>query len=327
MSTERKWRAVAVVALLVLALPACNDSPSSPTPPPPPPGPIAYNIAVTVLSPSGQGIAGAMLEIVQGQGTGQTFTCGGDGRITLTGAEGNLRIEATATGFRSQRLNVGPPATAGATQPLTFNLEPRGDYFAAGQYRVGTDIQPDRYYSDPVSGCYWERQSGLGGGLSDVIANDFVGFDSMQSIVDILPSDVAFETNAECGTWVDRPRHGPQTDIAPGTWLVGNQISPGTYRATVRSGCYWERVRSFTGEFNAIIANDFVGSSGPQLVTISPGDRGFYTNDDCGTWTRTGGAGENIAAEGASNRGDLPRSWAEIERNRALNRAQEGWRR
>ena len=36
--------------------------------------------------------------------------------------------------------------------------------FGAGRYLVGSDVMSGRYFSDPsTSGCYWERQSGLGG--------------------------------------------------------------------------------------------------------------------------------------------------------------------
>ena len=61
---------------------------------------------------------------------------------------------------------------------------------------------------------------------------------------------------------------------------------PGTYSATVASGCYWERVTGFGGTFGEIIANDFFGSTSGAIVTISPTDQGFNSDSDCGTWTR-----------------------------------------
>ncbi len=68
-------------------------------------------------------------------------------------------------------------------------------------------------------------------------------------------------------------------------WVVGSQITPGTYRATAAYGCYWERMRHFQGTTGGIIANDFVSSAGQQLVQISPSDAGFQSNSACGTWT------------------------------------------
>jgi hypothetical protein len=186
--------------------------------------------------------------------------------------------------------------------------------FGPGQYFVGRDIAPGRYYTDPRTGCYWERQSGLGGQLSDVIANEFVGFDAGQWIVDILPSDLAFETDTDCGTWFNAPRRGHQATISPGMWLVGSQVSPGTYRALVRDGCYWERLRNFTGTLNGIIANDFVSGGGQQLIAIGSGDAGFSTDDDCGSWTSTGAQRPSDAGV----RGEQSR--VDIEQNRNLNR-------
>jgi hypothetical protein len=157
--------------------------------------------------------------------------------------------------------------------------------FGTGVYLVGKDIPAGRYYTVPANGCYWERLSGLGGTLAEIIANDFIsGY--AQAIVDIKASDLAFSTNAGCGTWFSTPRVAFQAAFSSGTWLVGAQISSGTYQANASSGCYWERLRDFTGDFTSIIANNFVSGAGPQLVSIAAGDVGFTTNSSCGTWTR-----------------------------------------
>jgi hypothetical protein len=171
----------------------------------------------------------------------------------------------------------------GKSSGQTMRLQPAGPRttFGAGQYLVGKDVAPGRYFSDPSrSGCYWERQKALGGSTSDILANDFVGFNAGQLIVDVLPTDLAFETDEDCGTWFNTPRHGIQATLSPGTWLVGSQITAGTYRTSALGGCYWERVRDFSGNLGAIIANDFVSSGGQQLVGISAGDVGFSTDDD-----------------------------------------------
>jgi hypothetical protein len=128
--------------------------------------------------------------------------------------------------------------------------------------------------------------SGLGGTAAERIGNDFIAGNFAQAIVDIAASDFAFSTDAECGTWSNIPRLGFQPSIPSGTWLVGGKIAPGTYRVNASSGCYWERLRNFSGGFNALIANDFVSSAGPQLVSIAATDIGFTTDSECGTWTR-----------------------------------------
>lgn len=183
--------------------------------------------------------------------------------------------------------------------------------FGAGKYLVNRDIAAGRYYTVPVYGCYWERLSGLGGTLGEIIANDFIGFTAAQAIVDILSSDLAFSTDSDCRTWFNTPRYGFQTSISQGTWLVSSQVAAGTYRANASYGCYWERLRNFTGSLNGIIANQFVSAPGPQLVTISATDAGFHTDDDCAVWTRVGALTEDSAGQSA----------ADIEQNRQLHRA------
>lgn len=68
-----------------------------------------------------------------------------------------------------------------------------------------------------------------------------------------------------------------------GTFLVGEEIQPGTYRTEGTSGfCYWARLSGLSGEFDDIITNDF--SEGPSFVTIADTDVAFETSD-CGEWT------------------------------------------
>ena len=64
---------------------------------------------------------------------------------------------------------------------------------------------------------------------------------------------------------------------------VDMDIAPGTWRSSGNGGCYWERLRGFSGEFADIIANDNVSES--TVVTISPEDAGF-SSTRCGTWTK-----------------------------------------
>ncbi|MGW4717686.1 hypothetical protein [Nocardia sp. NPDC004260] len=82
------------------------------------------------------------------------------------------------------------------------------------------------------------------------------------------------------------PPPGPATAITRnGTYLVGADIQPGTWRTTGTSGsleCFWSRLSALTGELDAIIANG--SSDGPQVVTIKPGDKAFSVQG-CSTWT------------------------------------------
>ena len=78
----------------------------------------------------------------------------------------------------------------------------------------------------------------------------------------------------------------PVDEFGDGTWIVGTDIEPSTYRDDrARPGCYWARLSGFSGEIQDVIANrtsDFV-----QTVTIRSTDRGFETGG-CGTWKAVG---------------------------------------
>ena len=67
-----------------------------------------------------------------------------------------------------------------------------------------------------------------------------------------------------------------------GTYRVGRDVPPGTYRSRGGTGCYWARLKGFSGEFKDIAANE--NADGPTLVTILRGDKGFESND-CARWT------------------------------------------
>lgn len=68
-----------------------------------------------------------------------------------------------------------------------------------------------------------------------------------------------------------------------GTYRVPQDVTPGTYRSLRGDGCYWARLKNFSGSLSAIIANG--NASGPSLVTIKPSDKGFETSG-CGNWTK-----------------------------------------
>lgn len=202
-------------------------------------------------------------------------------------------------------------AYQGKSANLTMHLSPAGPNtsFGAGQYLVNKDIAPGRYFTDPASDCYYERDSGLSGNLSDIISNNFIAFNAAQAIVDISGSDLAFTTKTECGTWNQSPRAGVQSSITPGYWLVNAQVPPGTYSAQASAGCYWERLRSFGGQLGEIFANNFVASGGQQLVTINSGDTGFDSNDSCGTWTRTSTVATDGMRDGTSDPVRIRENW------------------
>ena len=183
----------------------------------------------------------------------------------------------TPARLMDSRLPPPPPPPPPPPAPLTFS---------PGTHLINTDMPPGRYVAaNAISGCYWERESGLGGTFAEIIANDFQGFKG-RSIVDIQGSDVAFKFNGSCGTFKSYTAPAaPVPAIVPGAYVIGAHMLAGTYTTNAASGCYWARLSSFDGEGHSIIANDFVSTAGTQFVTINPSDIGFTTDAECGTWS------------------------------------------
>ena len=75
-----------------------------------------------------------------------------------------------------------------------------------------------------------------------------------------------------------------------GTWLVGTDMVPGNYRATIDSdgffdNCDYSRLGDLSGTDNGVIEDYHEEGEGEQvLVTIEPTDFAFKTNG-CGHWS------------------------------------------
>ncbi len=152
--------------------------------------------------------------------------------------------------------------------------------FGDGTYRVPQDIRPGTYRTRGGDGCYWARLKNFSGQLDAIKANSFA---DGPAVVTILRADRGFETQ-RCGNWTRNLARitSSKTRFGEGTFIVGTDIKPGTYRSSKGKNCYWARLRSFTGELDAIIANHLGGRA---IVTIERSDRGFHSQR-CGTWTR-----------------------------------------
>ena len=73
------------------------------------------------------------------------------------------------------------------------------------------------------------------------------------------------------------------TSFEDGTYFVGSDIEPGTYRSSGSSGCYHARLGGFSGGSEELIANEVTDA--PSIVTIEPTDKGFLSRR-CGSWTK-----------------------------------------
>ena len=154
--------------------------------------------------------------------------------------------------------------------------------FENGTHIVGRDVSPGTYRTAGATYCYWERLNSFTGDFTSIIANGV--FDGVPGVVTIKPSDKGF-TSQDCGTWrLVTQRPGPQfANFDNGTYIVGIDIRPGTYRTTGGSHCYWERLSGFSGDADDLLANDILENR-PGVVTVKETDKGF-SSQDCDGWT------------------------------------------
>ena len=163
------------------------------------------------------------------------------------------------------------------TQAPTATPDPiQSATLGPGTYEVGVDLEPGIYagIAGPglLSSCYWERLKGVSGNFEDIVANDIpVG----QFYVKVLPSDAFLKVG--CSILPLEWWPAPEThlsEIDAGTYIVGRDISPGTYQgdggADVLSSCYWARLSGLSGSFDDLITND--NAVGQFFVNVAPTD-------------------------------------------------------
>lgn len=155
-------------------------------------------------------------------------------------------------------------------------------HFSDGTQQVGSDIQAGTYRTRKgSSGCYYARLSGFSGGFEDILANDNA---DGPAVVTIDPTDAGFQSS-RCGTWTQdlSAITDSTTSFEDGTYIVGTDIEPGTYKNSGSSGCYYARLSGFSGPTADLIANEV--TDGPAVVEIAPTDVGFESKR-CGTWSK-----------------------------------------
>jgi hypothetical protein len=251
-----------------------TDQPPPPPPPPPPPEGQQYPQQPPARKRGGCGRAALIGLAVFGGivviAVIAAIAGGDDDDQTTT-------EETTTTTVAEETTTEGAPTTTEAPATTAPPLPGFGD----GTQLVGTDVQPGRYVSEGDL-CYFERLSGLSGTFEEIITNGNV---SGQAIVEILPTDVAFNSSS-CGDWtLYQPPAAPAEQFDAGDWVVNEQIVPGTYQAQPAGPCYWERAGGFAHDFGEIHAN--ANPTGQAVVEILPSDVRF-TSNGCGTWSRVG---------------------------------------
>jgi hypothetical protein len=207
-------------------------------------------------------------------------TCSSLGSLILS-----TRLTASSTGRLTRTIVMTTVQTRLTKLPLTLRVGTTcapftapavvaGTTFGDGTFRIGVGgIPPGTYRTPGTANCYWARLSVFGG--SDVLANHA---GSGPAVVTVFASDGAINS-VGCGTWLLNAPAVPTTSPGDGTWRVGLDIKPGTYRSPGGDACQWSRLYGFAG--NSQIETHL--GSGPGVVTIDPKDAGFESYK-CGSW-------------------------------------------
>lgn len=191
-------------------------------------------------------------------------------------------FNSATSGNKTNSTNDSSNSQQQASSPTPTPTPDPNPHFDDGSWEVGKDIQPGTYRTRKASSsCYYSRLSGFGGSLDEILANENT---SAPAVVTILAGDKGFKSS-RCGTWTQDLSQitESKTSFGDGIFIVGTDIEPGTYKNEASSGCYYSRLRGFTGTLSDIVSNE--NTDDVARVTILASDKGFKSNR-CGTWTK-----------------------------------------
>jgi len=100
---------------------ACGSSPTAPTTSTTPSTPTTASLTGTVVNPSGQGITGATIQILDGANAGKTTTSTSGGAFSFAGlTSGNANLSANAPCYNESRTGIFINGTNTAAFTLPF---------------------------------------------------------------------------------------------------------------------------------------------------------------------------------------------------------------
>lgn len=255
------------------------DVPTGPPPPTPEPGRISTPEVPNVPPPQGAQRNQARSVVIRNSIIVLVILIV---LIILTRACGGANQNKSSSGGSTTASE--PTSQQGAKKEAAKSPADSNPHFSDGTQQVGSDIQAGTYRTREGSrGCYFARLSGFSGEFDDIIANEAA---DGPAVVTIDPTDAGFQSQ-RCGTWTQdlSAITDSKTSFDDGTYIVGTDIEPGTYKSSGSSGCYYVRLSGFHHTFDELIANEVTDA--PAVVEIAPTDAGFESTR-CGTWMKTG---------------------------------------
>jgi len=180
-----------------------------------------------------------------------------------------------------------------AEPPPPPQVSPDGKFYWDGERWVPMQVQAPaqapmarrqpselpRGYEVKKKGHFW-RNAAIGCG----------GLIALLILIPFCAGLAGVSTSSSSPTTSEQLSPGPGTSpksnfitFGGGTLVVGKDIQAGTYRTRHdRSGCYFARLKGFSGTLGDIIAND--NTDAPVVVTILATDAGFQSTR-CDTWS------------------------------------------
>ncbi|WP_255769466.1 hypothetical protein [Pseudarthrobacter sulfonivorans] len=206
---------------------------------------------------------------------------------TAEDSELDAQPEATAPKRnRKKRIVVATVAVVllgGAIAFGTVLPDPKGSeaYQALADEKSTVEIERDAALSSyaSVKGKYDTLQNGIASREAKVSTRETeVG----KADAAVKSAEAAVKAREEAVTGAEKAKAA--NTVSDGTWTVGADIEPGTYRAAaaVGSTCYWGIYRSGSNGSD-IIENDIPGGGRP-VVTLSPGQD--FNSTRCGKWEK-----------------------------------------
>lgn len=187
---------------------------------------------------------------------------------------------------RKKRILVATAAVVLLAGGVTFGTilpDPKASdaYAALADEKATVEIERDAALSSyaSVKGKYDSLQGGIVARESKVSARETeVG----KADAAVKTAEAAVKAREEAVTGAEKAKAA--NTISDGTWTVGSDIEPGTYRASadVGSSCYWGIYATGSNGSN-IIDNDLPGGGRPS-VALSAGQD--FKSSRCGKWEK-----------------------------------------
>jgi hypothetical protein len=172
---------------------------------------------------------------------------------------------------------------AGATAVGTTLPDPKASdaYAALAAEKASVESERDSSKSsyESMKSKYDTLQNGVAGREAKVSARETeVG----KADAAVKTAEAAVKVREEAVTGAEKTKAA--NTVGDGTWTVGTDIEPGTYRAAadVGSSCYWGIYATGSNGSN-IIDNDLPGGGRPS-VALSAGQD--FKSSRCGTWEK-----------------------------------------